>query len=141
MFGNVDKFCLNVGWSPAGRLFRLRQVEKNSIVGDERDWIILNCFQHFFPLQCYPLSIVIYGGWRRLDHSELFSTFFLTSMLSIINCHCGGWRRPDHSEYCSTKFSILMLSLIKCHSHHNKLSIVEELKVVISINISAQVSN
>ena len=61
MFGNVDKFCLNVGWSPAGRLFRLRQVEKNSIVGDERDWIILNCFQHFFSLQCYLLSIVIVG--------------------------------------------------------------------------------
>ena len=59
MFGNVDKFCLNVGWSPAGRLFRLRQVEKNSIVGDERDWIILNCFQHFshFNVIYYQLSL------------------------------------------------------------------------------------
>ena len=86
MFGNVDKFCLNVGWSPAGRLFRLRQVEKNSIVGDERDWIILNTIHRSFPFQFYLSSVVI-------------------------------------------------------SSHHNKLSIVEELKVVISINISAQVSN
>ena len=52
---------ISFGWSPAGRLLRLSEVEKDSIVGDEGDWIILNCFQHFFSLQCYLLSIVIVG--------------------------------------------------------------------------------